>query len=1368
MTKTTVRRAVLLLGAAVLGAPRPAAAQLDPLLFLKATQPNVIVAVDVGNRMQRDAPSDPANPRTTSTYYDPYIYTRQGTTQEAEIGVSAANANTQYRRKYVGLDYASSGSGDKFNVNTIAGVGDRDAGFASFEAATRLSIARAALDQAIKLNQSVARFGLIKMRQGSNLSLASKLNAGPVNDLDSVNQGVGDLPGVAKWGLSRPTVSSNNGASAASGVLVASDAANANTSVLSILTKDARTAGALLPAGNDDASTADTPVKLMLDDARAEAVRLITADTVCRNTIVVLIVGGGEGTTTAGANPATTASTFLNVNSRRVPVYVIAIAPPAAEVAQLQSIATNSGGRYFEITKAMIDAALAASSKPGLTSAVPTGTAVVPEVVRAVNMAVQDTFRSYGDFNTAPSGSLPYGPSTEFPTGSPIVGTVNLESAADITGTALPNTIVNDTAGTKIPQRGNLLLVSGFSLPGFDGKLRAFRTYKPQVDSSQASGYKFVNDATRLWVAVAPAAGSRNIYTVLPDGTVTAFTAANASTLATYMNVSASTASSLITYVRAQPLGAVVDSTPAVMDPPSLDPPPDESYPGFSSANANRRTIIWVGANDGMLHGIDARLGVEVWAYIPFNLLPKLKELPYGQSIGSFNYFADGSPKVADVRVSAPCTDGASSCWRTYLFFGEGPGGTFYQAFDVTMADMSSSVAPTSDSASAVLSYFSDPSKIAFKWAFPSFSNFDYTLSYSSSPWGDIKSTASNTMKTVGTTWADPAVGQIESTTGAYAIVFGSGFLPYSVQQQANRGGIAAGTTFYIANVETGSLYDSMSAGSDGIAETTDNCVTANDCTKIKNALQADPVATGPPNSRYITMVYVGDLDGRVWRFDVGTSSVSGLPYVKTKTKLWDGGASHPIFSSMATVNVGNTQQYIFFGTGSDLLPSNGVSLQYKLVAVLDNGSSGTQTFSQALTKVDGLAGDEKVTAFPAVAGDIVFFTTTTFNPATPCILPSAKLYALTFLGGPAYDTTGDGRITGSDSTLVTTIANTRATAPFVGDRHLVFGTGTDTQILGRPRSVQQRRGAGGRPDHVMARASLATRAIICPACGGKLKGGRLRCLRCGADLARGSVSAPMEPGAAAGRLPHGALLVGALFLTAAILAAALWPRAAAPGGSEPAQAAVSTKPAAPSATPGPAAAVQPVGGPAFLEPGRAGGAAYMRGDFTGALHDFEEAVRKNPDDLQSLNNFGQTLVRLDRAAEAVPYFQRAMELNPTEWSPRFNLAHAYEVMNDWPKAVDAYRQAAAVFPEDYATRYNLGHALHQTGDDAAAVVEFKKAIELAPGEPSFLVALGLSYERLQQPASAVEAYEQYLALASDAPDADRVKARIQALKHPA
>src|SRR5258706_5571314 len=305
--------------AGMLAHAAPAAAQLDPLLFLKGSQPNVIVAVDTANRMQRDAPSDPGSAQATSSYYDPYVYSASLITglQQTELGL--ASGTTTYRRKYVGLQYTSNGSGDKFLASTIAGVGNAASSYSLFEASTRLAVARAALDQAIKLNQNVVRFGLIKMRQNAP-TIATNLNSGPVNDSDP-GQTVGDIPGTGAWNISRPTVSGNNGsvATSAGSILVQADAASANTTILTTLAKDVRTAGALLTAGNDDANTNDQPVKLMLDDARTEAARLIAADSLCRNTVVVLIVGGGEGNTnTTAAALQSAASGFLNVSARRV------------------------------------------------------------------------------------------------------------------------------------------------------------------------------------------------------------------------------------------------------------------------------------------------------------------------------------------------------------------------------------------------------------------------------------------------------------------------------------------------------------------------------------------------------------------------------------------------------------------------------------------------------------------------------------------------------------------------------------------------------------------------------------------------------------------------------------------------------------------------------------------------------------------------------------------------------------------------------------------------------------------------------------------------------------------------------------------
>jgi Tfp pilus tip-associated adhesin PilY1 len=658
-----------------------------------------------------------------------------------------------------------------------------------------------------------------------------------------------------------------------------------------------------------------------------------------------------------------------------------------------------------------------------------------------VNTAVQHAFQDYSTFNTAPSGSLPFGPYAEFQVTSPVVGTFDITDMKDINGTALPNTVITDKDGKPLPQRSNLMVTTAFALPSFDSRLRAFRVYKPVADSSAWSGYRFVADGTPLWVASTPSAAQRNLFTVLPNGTPVEFTAANAGTLASHMNLSATDAAAVIAFMRAQPIGAPVSSTPAIFNPPSLDPPPDADYAGFANDNKNRRTLVFVGTNRGILEAIDARLGVEVWGFIPYNLLAKLKTLRDGQSVGSFDYFVDSSPKIADVKVGG--------AWKTYLFFGEGPGGTFYQALDVTLAGIGSSISPSSDDLGGLLGYFAVPNRIPLKWSFPSYTSFDPTISTTLMPYGDLKSTATAAEKTVGQTWSDPAIGQVVNNASPYVALVGSGFLPASVQSQVNRGGTRAGTTFYMLSVADGSVFGSRDVGDDNKSESVDDCAVAGDCSKIKNALQSDPLAAGPQGSRFISDAYIGDLDGRIWRLDLVLGSGDMPAFAGSPVKLYDDAASQPIFNSMAEIDVGSTLRYLFVGTGSDLLSSAGVSQQYKLLGLLDQGSSGTVTFTRLLAKVDGIGDDEKVTAFPAVAGDVVFFTTTTFRPASLCSLPDANLYALTFIGGAAYDSTGDDKVTSSDSPKVTTIAGVRATAPFVVDQHLVFGTGKNLQLFG-------------------------------------------------------------------------------------------------------------------------------------------------------------------------------------------------------------------------------------------------------------------------------------------------------------------------------
>lgn len=219
----------------------------------------------------------------------------------------------------------------------------------------------------------------------------------------------------------------------------------------------------------------------------------------------------------------------------------------------------------------------------------------------------------------------------------------------------------------------------------------------------------------------------------------------------------------------------------------------------------------------------------------------------------------------------------------------------------------------------------------------------------------------------------------------------------------------------------------------------------------------------------------------------------------------------------------------------------------------------------------------------------------------------------------------------------------------------------------------------------------------------------------------------------------------------------------------QPASRETAARPSVPAASP--AAATRPAavassapGGALPADPNVLGRAAYRDGNVQVALDKYTEAIARNPNDAESLSNAGQMLVRLNKPAEAIPYFERAIALNDRRWGFHFNLAHAAGLLGQWDRAVAEYEAAAKLFPDDHVTEYNLGMALHRRGDEAAAVEHFRRAIELEPSEPDFQLSLGISSERLGRAADAVEAYKRYLDMAPGSAEAANVRAHLEAL----
>lgn len=129
-------------------------------------------------------------------------------------------------------------------------------------------------------------------------------------------------------------------------------------------------------------------------------------------------------------------------------------------------------------------------------------------------------------------------------------------------------------------------------------------------------------------------------------------------------------------------LGDLVDSQPAYVTAPAYNYP-DPGYASFATNNSTRASMVYVGANDGMLHAFNGANGAEAFAYIPSMVLPNLYHLADNNYASNHLFFVDGSPTSGDVCV-ANCSVSATASWKTILVGGLGDGGRGYYALDVT------------------------------------------------------------------------------------------------------------------------------------------------------------------------------------------------------------------------------------------------------------------------------------------------------------------------------------------------------------------------------------------------------------------------------------------------------------------------------------------------------------------------------------------------------------------------------------------------------------------------------------------------------------------------------------------------------------
>jgi type IV pilus assembly protein PilY1 len=132
---------------------------------------------------------------------------------------------------------------------------------------------------------------------------------------------------------------------------------------------------------------------------------------------------------------------------------------------------------------------------------------------------------------------------------------------------------------------------------------------------------------------------------------------------------------------RSTALGDIINSTPVFIGgsasfwPAFIEP----GYLSYISDVSSRDAVLYVGANDGMLHAISAEDGSELFAFMPSGILSTDSDKGIHYLVDqdyNHRYYVDSTVEVADGYIG--------SSWKTVLVSGLGAGGKSIFALDVT------------------------------------------------------------------------------------------------------------------------------------------------------------------------------------------------------------------------------------------------------------------------------------------------------------------------------------------------------------------------------------------------------------------------------------------------------------------------------------------------------------------------------------------------------------------------------------------------------------------------------------------------------------------------------------------------------------